>query len=270
MIFENQQANIFGHEASWEPRTQKAILDDIVRLRSMHERGLLGGVVMPEDANPGLHVASADNYHYFTLTMALNYQRNSYALWRAATQTYNDPTTRIIFHPATVVELDESILRRHLLRYKLALQPTNHSRIWASICAAIVDLLGGDVRELFRRTSCSAPAILRFVQQEFPERFPYLKGNKICNYWLYVMNGYTDAELLQREALNVAPDTHVVQASIRLGLVDPHCISKDRNSAADLVARAWAITLAGSKIAPIDVHTPLWLWSRAGFIPIVH
>ena len=31
------------------------------------------------------------------------------------------------------------------------------------------------------------------------------------------------------------------------------------------VANAWIKALAGSGLAPIDVHTPLWLWSRAGF-----
>jgi hypothetical protein len=36
-----------------------------------------------------------------------------------------------------------------------------------------------------------------------------------------------------------------------------------------IVAIAWETAPAGSGIAPIDVHTLLWLWSRAEFPPIV-
>lgn len=43
-------------------------------------------------------------------------------------------------------------------------------------------------------------------------RFPYLGGNKICNYWLYVMEQYTDVKFIDRENITVAPDTHVIQA----------------------------------------------------------
>lgn len=36
---------------------------------------------MPEDENPALDKSTKENYLYFTLPMALNYQRNSYMLW---------------------------------------------------------------------------------------------------------------------------------------------------------------------------------------------
>ena len=98
--------------------------------------------------------------------------------------------------------------------------------------------------------------------------FPYLSGNKICNYWLYVMGNYTDARLVDREYLNVAPDTHVIQASIRLGLVSD--MTESNNQELQLaVARSWENILKGTSILPIDVHTPLWLWSRHGFPQIV-
>ncbi|WP_274306967.1 hypothetical protein [Solibacillus daqui] len=32
-----------------------------------------------------------------------------------------------------------------------------------------------------------------------------------------------------------------------------------------MVANAWETVLKGTGLAPIDIHTPLWLWSRAGF-----
>lgn len=49
------------------------LLEKAECLMQMHKQGLLGGEVMPEDANPNLDKSSAENYLYFTLPMSLNY-----------------------------------------------------------------------------------------------------------------------------------------------------------------------------------------------------
>lgn len=33
--------------------------------------------------------------------------------------------------------------------------------------------------------------IRNYIQKENKSKFPYLSGNKICNYWLYVLYQYT-------------------------------------------------------------------------------
>lgn len=63
---------------------KKEILENIEKLKEMHKNGLLGGEIMPEDSNPHLEISSIQNYNYYTLPMALNYQRNSYKLWESA------------------------------------------------------------------------------------------------------------------------------------------------------------------------------------------
>ena len=60
---------------------KKRILENVEELLQLYHSGALGGEIMPEDANPGLGKESKENYLYFTLPMALNYQRNSYKLW---------------------------------------------------------------------------------------------------------------------------------------------------------------------------------------------
>ncbi|MEI0735990.1 hypothetical protein VQ056_03825 [Paenibacillus sp. JTLBN-2024] len=81
-------------------RSRDDILRDITELILLHQQGKLGGEKMPEDEHPPLEPSSAANYHYFTLPMALNYQRNSYALWESAHRTFNDPDTMDVFDPA--------------------------------------------------------------------------------------------------------------------------------------------------------------------------
>ena len=98
---------------------------------------------MPEDANPGLEKGTKENYLYFTLPMALNYQRNSYKLWEAAKAAYLDTETRDIFSPECVVKMKQEELRTKLLRYKVALQPNKHIEIWARLCNTFMDKFSG-------------------------------------------------------------------------------------------------------------------------------
>ena len=98
----------------------------------------------------------------------------------------------------------------------------------------------------------------------FASYIPNLSGQKIANYWLYVLHQYTDVPLRNRHLLSVAPDTHVLQASIILGLVQN---SSNLNVLQLRVAQEWKELLSDTELCPIDIHTPLWLWSRNNFLP---
>lgn len=98
------------------------ILKDVEILIKMWKDGLLGGEIMPEDANPHLEKGSLENYLYFTLPMALNYQRNSYTLWESANKTYSDPDTNFVFNPHEVLNKSFEDVQSALIKYKIALQ----------------------------------------------------------------------------------------------------------------------------------------------------
>lgn len=217
---------------------------------------------MPEDANPGLEPGCSENYIYFSLPMALNYQRNSYKLWEAALLTYQDSDTRCVFSPEDVICMEEDSLRAKLLKYKLALQPNKHIQIWKSLCLTIHSEWGGDLRNLFQENDSDVLKIKSHMLTN-KKKYPFLSGTKIMNYWLYVMSNYTDLELRHKNAISVAPDTHVIQATQKLGLMA--YISPENQHDREAVAALWEEMLAGSEFTPIDIHTPLWLWSRSGF-----
>lgn len=83
------------------------------------------------------------------------------------------------------------------------------------------------------------------------------------NYWLYVMEQYTDADFPDRECITVAPDTHVLQSSAKLGILTEEEAAGPK--ARELAASRWEDLLQGSGLCPIDIHTPMWLWSRSKF-----
>jgi hypothetical protein len=247
-------------------RSDAAILADALTLHGMWKRGALGGEVMPEDARPpALDPSSEALARYFTLGMALNYQRSSYALWKACTAAFEDAGTAWVFDPVLVAETPEAALRAALLKHRVALQPARHPAIWRRNAEGLVRHASGSVRTLLESRDWDLAAVKALLAAE-KSSFPYLSGPKISNYWLYVLCSYMSWPLVNRQALTVAPDTHVVAASRRLGLIGEG--EQDGALLVSRVADAWRRILDGSGYAPIDLHTPLWLWSRGGFVAL--
>ncbi len=195
------------------------ILKNVDNLVNMYKKGLLGGEVMPEDSNPHLSRETIENYNYYTLPMALNYQRNSYKLWESANQTWNDEGTNFIFDTKQVSISSFEQVQKALVKYKVALQQNKQTEIWIKLSNTINELFDGDIRRLFKINDYDVNKIRNYIQKENKTKFPYLSGNKICNYWLYVLYQYTDIKFKNIEELTVAPDTHVVKASYRLGII---------------------------------------------------
>jgi len=116
--------------------------DEIIKncriLLVAYQNGELGQTKMPEESHP----VFADNeieerLVYFTLPMALNYQRDSYKLWQAALATYNDQVTKKVFSLSGAAVMNSVDLRECLTKYKLALQPNRHIEIWQKIAKTI-------------------------------------------------------------------------------------------------------------------------------------
>lgn len=242
---------------------KQVILDNVNKLMAMYKNGEIGGEVMPEDANPKFQKDSLENYLYFTLPMALNYQRNSYTLWESALKTYKDEETKFVFSPKVCLEKSFEEVQYALTKYKVALQKQKQTEIWLALCNTFVEMFDGDIRKLFDKLDNDVNRIRDFIQKENKKKFPYLSGTKICNYWLYVIYQYTDRRYKNIECLTVAPDTHVCKASHRLGLITDEELNS--SNVQQIVIERWQEVLKNTKYKQIDIHTPLWLWSRNGF-----
>lgn len=173
-------------------------LKNIRALYAMWKRGLLGGEVMPEDSNPHLDDIEA-NLTYFTLPMALNYQRNSYKLWESALKTYVDEETSYLFQPIKVLDTNPHKVKEDLMKYKVALQPNKQTDIWRTLCRTIVQDLGGRLETLFKKNEYKVTKVLEEIQVNNKKKYPYLSGNKIANYWLYVLISYTPLKLSDKQ-----------------------------------------------------------------------
>ena len=101
------------------------------------------------------------------------------------------------------------------------------------------------------------------VQVKYKKGFPYLSGPKIFNYWSFILREYGNIKLKNKEYIEIAPDTHVIQCSVKLGVIEKDEVD---NFSKDEISEKWRTALEGSGITSIEMHVPLWFWSRNGFI----
>lgn len=168
-----------------------------------------------------------------------------------------------MFDPKLCIKKSFEEVQWALTKYKVALQRQKQTEIWLKLCRTFMQEFDGDIRKLFDEQNNDVDKIRNFVQVERKKDFPYLSGRKICNYWLYVIYQYTDREYCNIENLTVAPDTHVCKATCRLGIITEE--QYNSNNVQSIVIESWNNLLKNTIYRPIDVHTPLWLWSRNGF-----
>jgi len=231
-------------------------------LLDAYHLGKLGYTKMPEDSNPGVkRLDKESRLVYFTLPMSLNYQRDSYKLWESALKTFNDPETRIVFNIQASASFDEIKLRKHLSRYKIALQPNKHIEIWRKIAISI-SKNWGTIGNLFKSTGNDFLKLKNIIQKQFKSGFPYLSGPKIFNYWSFIIQKYGKVKLKNSEFIEIAPDTHITKCSVKLGVITKQEADKLTK---EEISKRWREILDGSGINPIDMHPPLWFWSRNNF-----
>lgn len=241
--------------------SKQQLVKDCKKLLSAFKDGSLGQTVMPEDSHPTFS-SQEERLAYFTLPMALNYQRDSYTLWKSALKAFEDPDTRMVFDITWVAQADEAELREKLLKHKVALQPNKHIHTWKQI-SETVHSEWQSFEELFVASENNFLKLKELVQNKHKKGFPYLSGPKIFNYWSFIISAYGKIPLSHKDHIDIAPDTHITQCSIKLGVItkeESDTLSKDQ------ISERWRELLSESGIDPIDMHPPLWFWSRNGFL----
>ena len=221
---------------------------------------LLGDQTIPEDTHPEFN-SPEERLTFFTLPMALNYQRNSYKLWEAATNAFNDLETHKIFSIKNSANMDIQELQKLLVKHRVALQPNKHTDTWQRISQTIYDEFGS-LSNMIDYANYDFLKLQEILQVKFKRGFPYLSGPKIFHYWAYILGEYGNVKLANREFIQITPDTHVIQCSIKLGVISE---VESKTMMRDDISKRWREILDGTNIAPIDMHSPLWFWSRNNF-----
>jgi hypothetical protein len=253
---------LFCYDQEMKAGTEQELIKNCRRLLLAYKTGELGNTVMPEDSNPGFSKnEQEERWSYFTLPMALNYQRDSYKLWQSALATWQDAQTRSVFSVQLSGGMPVEELRAKLLQYKIALQPNKHVATWQKIAQTITNNWGS-INGLIEAADNDYLKLRDIIQGSHKKWFPYLSGPKIFNYWSYILSTYGNIPLENKEYIDIAPDTHVTKCSVLLGIItEEEALKLTR----DQISLRWRELLAESGISPIDMHPPLWFWSKNNF-----
>jgi len=236
---------------------EPSIISRLEKIKTAFEEGMLGNTSHEE--HPGLPKHSRENYLYFTLAPALNFQRRSEQLWHAAATTYSDVATSFVFEPYLVCETSDTDLRAALTEHALATRPIRHTDTWRRLCGTLVSRYRADPRVFLEACEWDVPKVLGEIEVN-KRLFPMIAGPKMSHYWLFILSRFTDAKFKNIQAISIIPDIHVRRATVYLGITDDAAVSP-----AERLASIWQLGLEGSGISPSQLHGPLWLWSRAGF-----
>ena len=239
------------------------MIDKVYKLKELYDKGLLGGELLPEDNNPNLDKSSLENIIYFTLPMALNYQRNSYTLWESVLKTWNNDSTNFIFNIDEVLNRSFEEVQSALIKYRVALQKDKQTNIWIRLCKTFKEYFNGDINKLFIECNYDVEKIRHFIQVEHKKDFPYLSGLKLCDYWMYIMYIYCDIKFINVDKIRVATDSHVCRSTYKLGLITLE--EYNSNNVQEIVINRWTDLLKNENIKMIDISNALWLWSRGNF-----
>jgi len=236
-------------------------LDRIRTLKKHFEEGKIPTLAVHE-VHPELDKNDRLNYIYFTLPVSINFQRSSPAMWAAAFNTYNDPETNYLFYPEKVVGTSRDKVQSDLIKHKLGLQRNKHTDIWIAISKGLNKHFKNDPRELIKAGNNDVEEILKLIRVDLKDDFPFLRGLKLSNYWLYILTKFTDVKLTSLNKISIIPDTHIIQSTVKLGICD------DKADAQDVVDE-WFKLVEGTEIVPVEMHSILWNWSRNNFLPEV-
>lgn len=238
------------------------LIEKCENLIQAYRSGGLGDCRLPEDNAPSFAPHELEQLLiYYTLPMAVNYRRNSTQLWEAARSSYDDPATKAIYSVEYSSQVSQEVLKEHLLKYRVAMQPNRHTLTWQTI-AKTIQAQWGSIEQLLASTNFDFIELRNMVQNRERRGFPYLAGPKLFNYWCFILGEKCGIELSNKEHIDIAVDTHVLKCSIRLGVITEE---ESRTLSTSQIAGAWRSRLKSSHIAPTSLNVPLWFWSRSGF-----
>jgi hypothetical protein len=148
-----------------------------------------------------------------------------------------------------------------LLKYKLALQPTKQTNTWTTISKTI-DTNFGSIEKMLKQNNFDFLKLKKLIQEDLKKGFPYLSGPKIFNYWSWIIQKYGQINLINSEFIEIAPDTHITKCSIKLGIISK---AESKKITKEKLNVKWRNILHGTGIKPIEMHAPLWFWSKNNF-----
>lgn len=244
---------------------------------SFTTNGIHGRTNMPEDIEPHSVIrGSLDHIFFITLTVSIDYQRDSPSLWESSRKTFDDPETRYLFDPKLLHETPFRKIGEDMQKYKLSRKPQKDANTWRTVGVTFYKKWRGDPRNFLQDCNWNSPLILRRLRDDkyiYSGRqvsdFPYLRGPKIGPLWLRMLRdnvGITQLENLENVPIPV--DIHIARATLATGIVRGQFRGR-LDEVFEYIRKAWfesvkGLSIKNREMIALDVDEPLWHLSKYG------
>jgi len=239
--------------------------------------GIHGLKEMPEDMLPaGVAESSLEHLLFITLTVSIDYQRDSVALWEKARAAFENPQTRYLFDPHSAHETSCEKFKQDMMETGLSQKHEKDCLIWRTISDSFLKKWQGDPRNFLADCNWDAVEILSRLRSDTHTDnnkstwdFPFLRGPKIGPLWIRMLRDNLKYENLRSlEEVPIPVDIHVAKASLCLGLVTGEYYGS-LVKLFDSIRSLWkestrGLTHKGRDMIALDVDEPLWTLSRVG------
>ena len=236
-------------------------------------KGIFNHTIMPEDILPeGMTKGSLEHLIFITLTVALDYQRDSDTLWENSRATYNDPETQYLFSFSSVLTQTQDKIMQDMKKHHLSQRYTNDADAWIKLSNSFSQYWNGNPLDFIEDCHWNGKTILerlKLDKHQGSRDFPYLSGDKIGPLWVRMIRDNVGIEKINN--LNKIPipvDIHIARATFTLGVIHGTFNGPLSDSFPE-IREAWRKGVMGlnsidREMIALDVDEPVWMLSKYG------
>lgn len=182
----------------------------LMHIRQKHPPNIVPEYQLPRNIREG----SRELALYYTYLVTLDYMTDAERLWQRTREAYEQHPE--IFTPEKILEINEKELA--LFLKNLGARFYNRgSKAWRKISEILLRDYNGDPRNITIQ-----PLTIKEIKEKHLVKFPYLRGQKLSNFYLRVMGEKGLLKIIDFNELDVAVDIQVARFPISTVFIRIH------------------------------------------------
>jgi len=228
-------------------------------------------VSMPEYRLPqSLQAGSREHALYLTYIISIDYMTDAEKLWSKARSAYE--LYPEMFTPEKILDVGERTLQV-FLRELGARFGTCAAQTWKRISQILVERYRGDPRNI-----TAQPLTIREIKEKLSD-FPYLRGDKLVNFYIRAMGETGLFKVKDLDELDVPVDKQVTRFTLYTGVLKlksgkfQGCANDD--PLRSLIQGIWRKAAKTIGVAPWKLDEPMWnigsklcAYRKCGYCPV--
>jgi len=219
-----------------------------------NRKGFFRGYTMPEYVLPrNLDKGSREHALFLTYVISIDYMTDAVKLWKKSRGAYELHPER--FTPKEILKLSprtvQTFVKRLGARFYL-----NAAKTWIKISRLLLDKYGGDPRNVTEE-----PLEIDEIKRRL-RAFPYLRGNKLSNFYLRAMGETGLFKIKNLNELDIPVDKQVARFTIYTGVLkllsEQFIGCAQENPLRSLIEEAWRDAAQKFNVAPWKLDEPIW------------